>query len=70
MTKALEDGRENGLKSNFAWKVLYVNFKVFSRNFNLLCFLAQTRKGLPRGVLGSIRIIKDFQNSINSASFY
>ena len=59
MTKVREDGIENWKKSIFPLRFLYVNFKIFSTNFNPQWFLAQTRKDLPLGFLNSFRIIKD-----------
>ena len=60
MTEVREEWIENGSKVNFPLKFLYVNFKIFSTNFNSYWFLAQTRKNLPLGFLNSFRIIKDF----------
>ena len=60
MTEVREEWREKGSKVNFPLRFLYVNFKIFSTNFNTYWFLAQTRKNLPQGFLNSIRIINDF----------
>ena len=48
-TKIQEDGIEKGEEVNFPLRFLYVTFKIFSTNFNLRWFLAQTRKNLPLG---------------------
>ena len=60
MTEVREEWIENGSKINFPLRFLFVNFKIFSTNFNSYWFLAQTRKKLPLGFLNSIRIINDF----------
>ena len=60
MTEVREEWIENGPKVTFQLIFLYVNFKIFSTNFNSYWFLAKTRKNLPLGCLNSFRIIKDF----------
>ena len=60
MTEVREEGRENGEKVNFPLRFLYVNFKIFSKNFNSYWFLAETRKNFKLPFLNSFRIIKDF----------
>ena len=47
LCKMTEVRIENGSKVNFPLRFLYVNFKIFSTNFNSYWFLAQTRKNLP-----------------------
>ena len=60
MTEVREEWIENGSNVNFPLRFLYVNFNIFSTNFNSYWFLAQKRKNLPLGFLNSIRIINDF----------
>ena len=48
---------------NFPLRLLYVNFKIFSRISNLNWFFAQTHKILPLGFLISFGIIINFQHS-------
>ena len=62
--QVLEDGIEKGQKVNFPLRFEYVNFKIFSENFNLQWLLAQTRKNLALGFLIPFRIIKDFRQPI------
>ena len=68
--KSWKMGEKMGKKINFPLRFLYINFKIFSTNFNSHWFIAQTLKDLALGFLISFRIIKDFQNSIKFALMF
>ena len=60
MKKVQGDGMENGKEVHFRLRFSYLNFKIFSKLFNLHWFMAQTRKNWPLGFLITFRIIKEF----------
>ena len=69
MRKVLEDGIENG-KSQFSIEIFVCKFKMFSKNFNVHWFIAQTRKNLPQGFVITFRIIKEFHPIIRPSLIF